>query len=238
MAKDMFRNAWEQRAAQADQARRLLRDKIADAEKQFGALLDKLIEASSPRLISAYERRIEALEREKLAAAETLENVDAPDHPFGEMFEHALEVLANPYDLWKKGSLPVRRTVLRLAFAERIAYARNQAVRTPEYAFPFKALAGIFGGWKANGGAEGIRTPDLCIANAALSQLSYSPIGAAALGPARGLPLIMGSSAGSQAFSSIPALWTFRVQIAIFGPGRSAAGGPLANPVRSGRKQP
>ena len=25
-------------------------------------------------------------------------------------------------------------------------------------------------------GAEGIRTPDLCIANAALSQLSYSPI--------------------------------------------------------------
>ena len=28
---------------------------------------------------------------------------------------------------------------------------------------------------KLNGGAEGVRTPDLCIANAALSQLSYSP---------------------------------------------------------------
>ena len=26
------------------------------------------------------------------------------------------------------------------------------------------------------GGAEGIRTPDLCDANAALSQLSYSPV--------------------------------------------------------------
>jgi hypothetical protein len=26
------------------------------------------------------------------------------------------------------------------------------------------------------GGAEGIRTPDLCVANASLSQLSYSPI--------------------------------------------------------------
>ncbi len=26
------------------------------------------------------------------------------------------------------------------------------------------------------GGAEGVRTPDLCIANAALSQLSYSPL--------------------------------------------------------------
>ncbi len=25
-------------------------------------------------------------------------------------------------------------------------------------------------------GAEGIRTPDLCVANASLSQLSYSPI--------------------------------------------------------------
>ncbi len=28
---------------------------------------------------------------------------------------------------------------------------------------------------KGNGGAEGARTPDLCVANAPLSQLSYSP---------------------------------------------------------------
>jgi len=31
-------------------------------------------------------------------------------------------------------------------------------------------------GWE-NGGAEGDRTPDLGIANAALSQLSYCPLG-------------------------------------------------------------
>src|SRR5690606_8698803 len=31
-------------------------------------------------------------------------------------------------------------------------------------------------GWDDFGGAEGDRTPDLCIANAALSQLSYSPV--------------------------------------------------------------
>jgi len=148
IAKAMFKDAWEQRAAQADQTARLLRTKIADAEKQIGALLDKLIEASSPRVISAYEGRIEALEREKLVAAEKLENVGAPAHPFGEMFEHALEFLANPYDIWKKGNLTMRRTVLRLAFADRLAYTRNQGVRTPEYALPFKALAGISGGGK------------------------------------------------------------------------------------------
>ena len=31
-------------------------------------------------------------------------------------------------------------------------------------------------GWGKNGGAEEDRTPDLCIANAALSQLSYRPM--------------------------------------------------------------
>src|SRR3712207_6003015 len=40
------------------------------------------------------------------------------------------------------------------------------------------------GGWRG-GGAEGNRTPDLLIANEALSQLSYSPAPPAARGAAR-----------------------------------------------------
>ena len=37
-------------------------------------------------------------------------------------------------------------------------------------------LSGILAGGTGDGGAEGNRTPDLLIANEALSQLSYSPI--------------------------------------------------------------
>ena len=40
--------------------------------------------------------------------------------------------------------------------------------------WPQKLGAGNLHGWK-RGGAEGNRTPDLLIANEALSQLSYSP---------------------------------------------------------------
>jgi len=143
IAKAMFKHAWEQRAAQADQAKRLLKGKMADAEKQIAGLLDKIMTASSPRVISAYEERIDALEREKLLAAEKLEAVGQPIRPFGEMFEHALEFLANPYKLWENGDLTVRRTVLRVAFAERIEYCRKTGVRTPNFSLPIKLLQEI-----------------------------------------------------------------------------------------------
>ena len=45
--------------------------------------------------------------------------------------------------------------------------------------FPSRNHAPWVGGWqgaKKNGGAEGNRTPDLVIANDALSQLSYGPV--------------------------------------------------------------
>ena len=140
IAKAMFKHAWEQRGAQAEQIRRAHKARIVAAERQIGTLLDKIIESSSPRVVAAYEERIETLEREKLLAAEQLETTGKPVRPFGEMFEHALGFLANPYKLWEKGDLAVRRTVLRLTFASRITYCKNQGVRTADLALPFKAL--------------------------------------------------------------------------------------------------
>ena len=39
-----------------------------------------------------------------------------------------------------------KRTVLKLAFADNLAYDRNEGFRTPKTALPFKALGGFWGG--------------------------------------------------------------------------------------------
>jgi site-specific DNA recombinase len=143
MATKMFKDAWGQRAGQMEADKRLIRTERNQIEKKIEGLLDRVVEADSPTLITAYEKRIEKMEREKLILDEKLHNKGKPMHTFEQMFEHALQFLSNPWKLWKSGNLIAQRTVLRLAFAEQITYARNEGLRTPKTTLPFKVLEGF-----------------------------------------------------------------------------------------------
>ena len=96
--------------------------------------------------ISAYEKRIAKMEREKLVMQEKLESGPKQTSKFGatfdELFELAQSFLANPCKIWGYGHLALRLTVLRLAFMERLNYSRKTGLRTPELSIPFKILGG------------------------------------------------------------------------------------------------
>ncbi|WP_107497004.1 hypothetical protein [Thalassobius sp. I31.1] len=143
MASKMFRDAWGQRAGQMEADKRLIRTERNRLAKQIEGLLDRVVDADSPTLITAYEKRIEKMEREKLILEEKLQNKGKPLHTFEQMFEHALQFLSNPWKLWKSGNLIAQRTALRLAFAEQITFARNEGLRTPKTTLPFKVLEGF-----------------------------------------------------------------------------------------------
>ena len=70
----MFRDAWEMRLAQAKDVAKSFQKQISAAEKQIEQLISRIMEAESKAVISAYEKKIAKLEREKLVAAEKLEN--------------------------------------------------------------------------------------------------------------------------------------------------------------------
>ncbi len=143
MTSKMFKDAWGQRAGQMEADKRLIRTERNKLDKQIEGLLDRVVDADSPTLITAYEKRIEKMEREKLILDEKLQNKGKPLHTFEQMFEHALQFLSNPWKLWKSGNLIAQRIVLRLAFAEQITYARNEGLRTPKTTLPFKVLEGF-----------------------------------------------------------------------------------------------
>ncbi len=63
-----------------------------------------------------------------------------PQGSFEEKLEPALQFLANPWKLWQTGQITLQRTVLRLAFTERLAYHQIGGARTPKISLPFKAL--------------------------------------------------------------------------------------------------
>ena len=90
--------------------------------------------------LEAYEDRITKLQREMALLDEQLNKKRRNEHPRNDGLELALRFLSNPWDIYIKGNLSTRRTILRLAFTEPLRYSRHRGVRTPEVAFPFKVL--------------------------------------------------------------------------------------------------
>ena len=93
---------------------------------------------------AAYGRKIETLEAERILTSEKLAangtKSAATKREAREKLETALTFLANPYKIWNFGDQTPRRTVLKLCFAERLKYCRNQGPRTPKITLPFRVL--------------------------------------------------------------------------------------------------
>lgn len=142
MTRAMFAIAWEQRREQATEIKRSGRRQVEAVEKQIETLLSRIMDASNATVIRSYENKITELERGKIFLAEKLVNQVEPKGKFEEQLEPALTFLANPWKLWQTGNITLRRTVLKLAFADRIEYCRKEGPRTPKIALPFKALTG------------------------------------------------------------------------------------------------
>jgi site-specific DNA recombinase len=140
LVKAMFRDAWDIRLGKTSEDSKGIKANIKQLEKQVDQLLDRIVDASSSAVVSAYEKRIAKLEREKLLAEEQLAKSGKPRHTFEESFEHAMQFLSSPWNIWQNADLTLKKMVLRLAFVEPLPYCRTQGLRTPKLALPFKAL--------------------------------------------------------------------------------------------------
>ncbi|MEL6171735.1 MAG: hypothetical protein AAFR02_06935 [Pseudomonadota bacterium] len=139
-AKAMFRHIWDAKEAQAKDVLRTGKRKIVSLDKDIDRLLDTITSVSKASVIARCEDKIDVLEREKTKLAQEMDEMAKPKGSFEEKLEPVLTFLANPFKIWASGNIDLRRLVLKLAFADRIFYDRFEGARTPEIAFPFKAL--------------------------------------------------------------------------------------------------
>ena len=129
---------------------------LKETERQIGLFLDRIAETTAYSVIGQYEKRIVGLEEQKILISEKIENCGRPVRGFDETLRTALEFLANPWNLWSSDRLEDKRAVLRLAFVERIAYARNEGFRTANFSLPFKVLSEVFDGKSKMVGLAGL----------------------------------------------------------------------------------
>ena len=120
-------------------------NKLKLIDKQIEQLVDRIMEASTPAVITKYEQRIDQLEKEKLILQEKLSIEPKNRKTFEELFELAMTFLSNPQKIWRSPRLEHKRTVLKMAFKDRLAYCRKSGLRTPHIALPFKDLSNFSG---------------------------------------------------------------------------------------------
>ncbi len=161
LARTMFKQAWNQRTAQAEARITTLSQEARANEKRIEELLERILSASNATVIAAYEGKIETLEHQNRIIADKLQNSVVPSNRFEEIIEHSLQFLANPWNLWACGHYHMKRLVLRLAFSEPIAYCRNEGYRTPKTSLPFKVLESVRAGKSDLVRVEGLEPPRL-----------------------------------------------------------------------------
>jgi hypothetical protein len=154
----------------------LLQKGLRKTEQQIEQLLDRIVESSTASVIAAHERRIAGLEREKLVIIEKLQANAFPKRGSAQQFELAFRFLENPHELWASECLDDKRLVLKLTFADRLAYCRNGGFRTPQTTLPFKALEAVqVGKCKVAERVSAIVDPKMLYANGNLERLPICP---------------------------------------------------------------
>ena len=148
VAKSIFTKLWQKKADLAAQEQKALADELAKLDKQVAQLLDRVVDASVPSVIAAYEDKIRKLEEDKLLVREKMSSAGEPASTYEDTLRTALDFLANPWNLWKSGDLEQQKLVLKLTFSERLRFKRKEGLRTTNLSLPFKVLGDFFEGEK------------------------------------------------------------------------------------------
>jgi len=138
MAQAMFADAWKIRLKQAHMDKDTLSAQIMEIDRQIEVLLDRVVDASGESLVKACEAKIDRLEKRKLLLVDQAALAIPPKGRFDDFIEHTMTFPASPWNIYENGGLALRRTVLKLAFAEPLSYSRESGYRTAKTTFPFK----------------------------------------------------------------------------------------------------
>ena len=140
MAFEMFRDIWQAKLQSAEDEKQSMQRQLTQIDRKSTQLLDKLIDTNNATVITAYENKLREMEDQKTFLIEKISKCGQPSAPFDQVYRTAFDFLANPSKLWTSGRYEDKRAVLKLVFAQRLPYIRNQGYRTAKTSLPFKAL--------------------------------------------------------------------------------------------------
>ncbi len=151
VATAMFMDLWKRRSAVSDRDHEAVKAHVSDLEAEIKKLVDRIVDTDVAAVRRRLEDRVSELERGKVLALEKAAEA-RPEPDCDQGLRTSLNFITSLWKLWESGGAAERRTVLKLAFTERLVYVKNEGFRTPKISLPFKALEDVFS--KKNGVAR------------------------------------------------------------------------------------
>ena len=93
--------------------------------------MDRLIECDEPSIQSRFTAKIKSLEADRAVLLEQASAAPA-GRTYDESLRTAMLFLANPWNLWKNGTLKDRHMTLEPTFPQGLLYTKNQGLRTAQ----------------------------------------------------------------------------------------------------------
>ena len=144
VAHTMFRELWDMRLKLVGDRRASMKRKVSKIESQIDGLVERIVSTQNVEVIDAYEGKLSKLKSEKVLLEEKIDRSSdlftSKGDTFEESFRTAMKFLANPQKLWRSEHIEDKRAVLKLTFADKLRYARNEGFRTANLTLPFKLL--------------------------------------------------------------------------------------------------
>ena len=131
ITKAVLHDSWNMRLVIAQNEKEALKKQRKDINRQLENMLDRIVEAKSASVVSAYETRIEKLERDKIVLQERIAKSIPSKGRLEDCFELFLKFPSSSWNICKNGDFALRQTVLRLAFSEPLRYSRNGCMEIP-----------------------------------------------------------------------------------------------------------
>ena len=140
----MFKDVWDKHVNVFKQRHTAAIQSLNGLERKIDNFVDRIVKATQPTLVSAYEGELIKLEAQKLAAQEQIDQISdsngvkLPD--FEKAYRTAMCMLANPLLLWESKEVSHKRSLVKMAFSGRLQYCRNLGYRTPDLSLPFQVI--------------------------------------------------------------------------------------------------
>lgn len=136
----MLKDLWDRHGERLAEQKRSVKQQVREIDAKIETLVDRTLETSSATLIARYEERLRDLEQEKAVLFEQSSLAAKPQDTFERTFRTAMDFLSNPLKLWNSSRFEDKRAVLKMTFADQLAYKRNEGFRTANFSLPFKLL--------------------------------------------------------------------------------------------------
>ena len=148
----MFRDLWDMRLKLVVERRASMKRKVSKIETQIEGLVERIVSTQNVEVIDAYEAKLSKLKSEKVLLEEKIAHagdlVASKGDAFEESFRTAMQFLSNPQKLWRSERFEDKRAVLKLTFADKLRFARNEGFRTANLTLPFMLLGDFCTGKK------------------------------------------------------------------------------------------